>query len=76
MSMIGGLALRSTGQMKCQPVREGSATRTVFRPVVLTLHLTPEQKSVVARYTGRQLDQLDLSSEDLLVVSGSFVSHQ
>jgi len=65
-------SINASGSMlKAQIVRQEGQTRTVFRPVVLTLALTPEQKRVVVQYTGRNLDRLQLSQDDLLVVTGS-----
>jgi hypothetical protein len=57
--------------VKAQLIRQEGQIRTVFRPVVLALALTPEQKQVVIRYTGRNIEQLQLSQDDLLIVTGS-----
>ena len=60
---------------KLQLVKQGGQTKTVFRPVVLTLALTPEQKQVVRRYTGQIIEQIDLTKEDLDHIGLNYTHH-
>jgi hypothetical protein len=57
--------------VKAQRITKEGQTSTVFRPVVLAISLTPAQKQVVLQFTGRNIEQLQLSQDDLLIVTGS-----
>ena len=41
---------------------------TQLQPIVLSLDLTPEQKSVITRFTGKSVLKLDMTVSDLQIV--------
>jgi hypothetical protein len=50
-------------------VQDGSKLTTMYQPVVLTFELTPEQQRIVAKFTGQQKMQLELTEAELKTAS-------
>lgn len=59
-------------KMKWSVVNEQGRISPGYDEVVLDIPLTGEQKAVIARFTGKNLNSLTLSSSELRIITGIF----
>jgi hypothetical protein len=52
-------------------LQDGTGSKVVVKPVVFDVPLSSEQKTVVARFTGRFVNSLQFSEEELKFIIGA-----